>query len=644
MADNQLQSLAQIFNQKFFRIPDYQRGYSWGNRELEDFREDLENIKDNRFHYTGLLTVEKLKRELVEKQERWTEDIWMFEKGFSAYYIIDGQQRLTTSMILINELLGKFNDDEGVNFQNKKSRVEKFLYQRYEQFNSFLFGYEKDNPSNEYFKDKILGQKSYEPVAEQTLYTKNLQNAKDFFSTRISGMVKEEQEVLFRKVVNNLKFNFYEISDDLDVFVTFETMNNRGKPLSKLELLKNRLIYLSTLIEGSDNSKNSLRKLINDTRKTVYEYLGKNSENVLEDDEFLFNHWIMYFKYERKEGQEYAKFLLNEYFTAKNVLGSGKYKIGLENIKEYVESISVSVKKWFFILNPSFSTYGNLVKENLEKLNRVGFGAFKPLILAFLCKEINEEDTRRFLENAEKFVFLIFKVTKRLSTTENSYLYRLANKFYFDKPDENYSGEVWTVDEIIKHILWLTYGDEDKTVEDYNTGHFDIQKFILHIDDLFNKGNGFYSWDGLRYFLYEYETYLQEADKKQGRKISWEEASRPKSIEHIYPQTADNEYWTSIFKGLSEKQSFLLKNSLGNLLLLRGGDNSKASNNGFDEKKEIYYNGSFSEIEVSQNNDWTPELIKQRGIELLEFLEKRWNITIGDKETKLKILHLDFVK
>lgn len=47
-------------------------------------------------------------------------------------------------------------------------------------------------------------------------------------------------------------FNIHEIEDDYDVFVAFETMNNRGKKLTNLELLKNRLIYLTTL---NDNDK-----------------------------------------------------------------------------------------------------------------------------------------------------------------------------------------------------------------------------------------------------------------------------------------------------------------------------------------------------------------------------------------------------
>jgi uncharacterized protein with ParB-like and HNH nuclease domain len=51
-------------------------------------------------------------------------------------------------------------------------------------------------------------------------------------------------------ILNRLVFNIYFITDDFDVRVTFETMNNRGKSLTSLELLKNRLcIYLHFLIK-----------------------------------------------------------------------------------------------------------------------------------------------------------------------------------------------------------------------------------------------------------------------------------------------------------------------------------------------------------------------------------------------------------
>ena len=65
------------------------------------------------------------------------------ERDLNAYYLIDGQQRLTTSIILINEILNQFQDDEGINFQNKEYWKSKFLFQKYgDSYKSYIFGYE----------------------------------------------------------------------------------------------------------------------------------------------------------------------------------------------------------------------------------------------------------------------------------------------------------------------------------------------------------------------------------------------------------------------------------------------------------------------------------------------------------------------
>ena len=84
--------MAEIFNQKFFRIPDYQRGYAWGEKELKDFWEDLQNLEEGRRknHYIGLLTVKGIEKEEIEGLEKFQEDLWMFDKGFDAFYVIDG--------------------------------------------------------------------------------------------------------------------------------------------------------------------------------------------------------------------------------------------------------------------------------------------------------------------------------------------------------------------------------------------------------------------------------------------------------------------------------------------------------------------------------------------------------------------------
>ena len=65
----ELFSLQYLFNQRLFRIPDYQRGYSWTEQQLTEFWEDIINLPLDRDHYTGMISLRKLKREE-------TKDIW----------------------------------------------------------------------------------------------------------------------------------------------------------------------------------------------------------------------------------------------------------------------------------------------------------------------------------------------------------------------------------------------------------------------------------------------------------------------------------------------------------------------------------------------------------------------------------------
>ena len=57
---SELQNLATIFNNRVFRIPDYQRGYAWAEPQLNDFWDDLDRLDARRTHYTGQLTLEKV--------------------------------------------------------------------------------------------------------------------------------------------------------------------------------------------------------------------------------------------------------------------------------------------------------------------------------------------------------------------------------------------------------------------------------------------------------------------------------------------------------------------------------------------------------------------------------------------------------
>lgn len=627
MSDTKLLSLSEIFNNKIFRIPDFQRGYSWEERQLEDFWEDIQNLSPNKIHYIGLLTVEPIKKDEIINVEKWKDDLWLLKKGMSAYYVIDGQQRLTTLIILLHEILRTFKDDEGINFGQKSEWIDRFLYRSYNQiYKSFVFGYEKDNPSDEYFKTKILEQdSSAADKYPETLYTANLMFAKEYFAKKLKDLSKECKEEIFDKAVNRLKFNYYEIDDSLDVYVTFETMNNRGKDLSHLELLKNRLIYLSTLLHEDDETKERLRKDINETWKTIYEYLGKNKENPLDDDVFLFNHWVMYFTYNRSQSDVYAEFLLKKKFTSKNVLCGN---ISIEDIKAYIDSLSKCVKQWFYIFNIQYSNFSDKIKGHIHKLERVGWGAFPPMIMAVFTKERNEELIWDFLDACERFNFLVFAVSHRSSNTQNSNLYRKAREYYIGNLD---------LETLIHDIDFLTDGEENGNYY----GWFDLERFRNHINELFSKNDreGFYSWSGLRYFLYEYELYLQD---NANTKVTWEDFNKRKkeeTIEHIYPQSATDIYWKKRFGNLKPTEKRLYLNSLGNLLLLSRSKNSKLQNYDFDKKKCLqskdgkdigYYNGSYSEIEVSKRAEWTTKEIIGRGLSMLQFMEERWNFKFKD--------------
>lgn len=572
--------------------------------------------------------------------KKWSDDQWLLSSGFKAYYLVDGQQRITTSMILINEILNRLNEDDEIYFERKSAWIEKFLYRSHKDgYKSYIFGYEKDDPSDEFYKTQILGQDSSysDKVPNDTLYTKNLKSASIFFSEKLDNLEKDKIKSLFIKLVDDFKFNFYEIDNELDVYITFETMNNRGKSLSNLELLKNRLIYLTSMLEGEHKS---LRKDINEAWKTIYAYLGKNTHKQLDDDSFLFDHWVMYFdRYNRNEAASYAKYLLNTHFTV-NGLYRENERITAEEIKKYIKSLQETIKYWVYLNSPELSSYSEEIKEWLYKINRIKVRHFSPLLMAVMKEEKNENNLLSLLKEIERFIFLVFVVSQKNSSTGNSYIFRLAYKFHT---------KLISLKELQKEIRYLTDGGFDNDDGDFiYDGYARVDNFLKNISE--NK-RYFYDWWGITYFLYEYEMYLQNKAKGE-EKVSWKEISKrnkDETIEHIYPQSANSNYWKkqigSVVKGQKLREKVL--HNLGNLLLLSRSKNSELQNDDFPTKKENkngrgFSNGSYSEIEVSKHENWSVAEIKTRGLKMLEFMDERWDIDFESWEIdKEKLLGLD---
>lgn len=681
---NELQPLSGIFVKRIFRIPDYQRGYAWLQPQLVDFWEDLVNLQPNRNHYTGLLSLRPLKD---KESKDWRKEQWVVQKGYKPCHIVDGQQRLTTFVILLHEIIkfvrglnqGKSDSEIMLGDDTVKDIVSKYICIKKGTITTYLFGYENDNPSAEYMTYKVLEAPLSKEVTE-TYYTKNLKKAKEFFANNISNLYEEAGSngfetinALYKKLTNHLMFNLHEIDDNYDVFVAFETMNNRGKKLTNLELLKNRLIYLTTLYDDHelDNyEKFDLREDINDAWKEVYTQLGKNKEIPLSDDDFLRAHWINYFKYSRKQGNAYISFLLKNFSSKsifektsvpfdseeQSVISDDIYeledsdsndvdaepevertesKLKPEDIKKYVKDLMNMAKYWY----DSYFPYENInltkdEKKAIDKLNRIGIGYFRPLVTAILIRrDVSPESRVKIFDAIERFIFVVFRLGRFNASYGSSDYYRASRLVY--------KGEM-QVDELCKQI-------NDRTTDNMDLA---IQNFVARIDKFFTSGDGFYNWKSLPYFFCEYEAKLAGKNKidRFDAKSLFTNNDRDKiSIEHILPQTPTKDYWKHMFRQFNENEIKMLSGALGNLLPLSQCINSALQNDSFDDKKHSkdngrrgYENGCHSEIEVSKHNYWDAFAIYERTENLLKFMQERWNIEFNEEQLN-KLIGISFV-
>lgn len=679
---NELQNLSQIFQNKIFRIPDYQRGYAWQDPQLRDFWEDIINLQTERYHYTGLLSLKILNR--AESQKLGNDDAWLLQSGFKAYHIVDGQQRLTTFVIMLNEIIdfvcslpennGKPEEEIYLGFENVKDIRTKYVSRKRPPDGliiTYMFGYENDNPSAEYLKYRILDQ-PFGGTIKETYYTKNLKYAKEFFARELKVFYESKGidgiAGLYRKLTLHLMFNIHEIEDDYDVFVAFETMNNRGKRLTNLELLKNRLIYLTTLYPRTildETNEIALRELINKAWREVYYQLGRNENDLLSDDEFLRAHWIMYFAYSRKKGDDYIKFLLRK-FSHKSIFENVLQPLyeedekddsisdpeadddgdeiqeqeGLEpvsgylrpkEIMDYVNSLNEAAEFWYYTFYPEKCT--SISEEEqvwLDRLNRIGIGYFRPMIAVSLIPRLGYTKKERlaFFKAAERFIFINFRMAMYQSSYKSSDYYRKTREVYTEN---------MRLSEVTSDLNTTT----DENVTDA------VRVYLTRMNRRFISADGFYSWRDLRYFLYEYEYSL--ATRYKLEKLSWALLTKVVkdriTVEHILPQSPTKIYWRNNFRQFNETEIKFLSSSLGNMLPLSQSINSSLQNDGFDDKKARgYANGCHCEVEVSKEQKWDAQHIYDRGIRLLHFMESRWGFRFESEDQMDELLHIGFVK
>lgn len=638
---SKLVTLTELFRLKIFRMPDYQRGYAWANKkeskQLNDLWNDLENIGDEAFHFTGVITLEKITK---KSKFRWQKEfdvsdnltIFFDENEYTPYFVVDGQQRLVSLMILLS-LLSKEEE-----LLEKRKEAQSFVSTIENGKTHYLFGYEKDTPSHQFLIGNIFEDVSMEITEPETLYTQNLTRAKEFFKKKLKDIDSFEKRRLHKKLTEKLLFNVLEIeSEKLDISLVFETLNYRGKPLSLLELFKNRLIFL--INKRYPDKSTTLRKHVINTWQDIYEWLGKKNE--LNDDEFLRAFWIMFFNHNERKDSEFNQFeqdIFENKYKISNIKDNEFLKeYGYNGLEQLLDNLSEAVKYWFFIHNPDFDfkktddqkrfNYSNGIKANLRKLLRNNrYGEFmKPLTIAYFINFSSNEDfykIEEFLLSVERHNYCVYLLAGLQANTNRAEFSRLTNKFFRDNLTHNVVLEKVAIETNIK-LTWKNVSD--------------------HIHRNRANNQRFWDWNGKNYTLWEWEKRLQGNSEPILKDYANSATYQIFPDEGSYRGDAS---FAEVRRG-RDRDSFLkLCYSLGNISI----NKTKRASSAFQKMKENMSKGSYSDIDVAQNyKEWTDKSILHRGLRILDFIEERWNVkfsdvSAGDLELRRKQLLVESVK
>ncbi|MBH0308098.1 DUF262 domain-containing protein [Helicobacter pylori] len=598
----ELLNLDGVVEKGVFEIPSYQRGYAWQERQLKDFWNDLEHVSKlgDKFHYMHSLTLRGLENE--------------FES--SAFEIIDGQQRLATSLILLG-LLAKITKHKDPKYS--LINLEPILSYKYYGL-SEAFG-------------AIMGEERDLERFQTSFYAKNLIDAHAFFKEKISDTPMETLEKMFDALIKKMLFSVVELNDNrIDPFSSFETINNRGKDLSTLELFKNRLHFVAHKICNGQKLEN-LQQEINDTYTIIYDDLRQFKDDDLE--RFL-KHFVEYYYGEKGD---FKKRLLEMEFNAhKRYTYNTPFSDEYDKIDELLFYLSYSSKVWNFLdtldeksitlifndnkkLEIEITPKTHTLLDKMRRLNALSDHAFLPLLLSLFTIQLEGKHANKqpyttkelegLLEYLERFGFLVYGVAGKKNTAKNE----------------------WIESAFIAFQAYR-YGEENIAIENLPT----LEKYFfkrehsgleLLEESIHSKKNTekWYQWGkALNYLLYEYELYHNpETTLKFDGSIE--------SIEHILPQNPD--------QGYSAKEKSWAKNphivhALGNLLLIPKNANSSLSNKPFEEKRKAYLKGFYSEKEVAKNASFGLIEIQERSEKLLDFLIARYRIVelVGENAIK----------
>ena len=295
MAENkiELKSVSELLGMKFF-IPSYQRGYRWTEQQVKDLLNDIDEfdpLKDGNFYCLQPLVVHKQKKEesvLFNKIKQEAKDLNEVKSFLSdKWNVVDGQQRLTTIYLVLNTL------------NSSRFSLE---FER-EQLIKLIDGI----PNNWLFLDDKIDDKIVDAINDKWDDLCNNSEVKDkpdmyylFLAKSIiywwwDKKEEKQKEIFKNKILNYVKFLWYDIGDDEDEHKLFENLNSGKIALTNAELIKalfinnvpgnsfTRELRQSIIADEFDQMERAMRK------DEMWYFLAGNQEKPSSCLDLLFN-------------------------------------------------------------------------------------------------------------------------------------------------------------------------------------------------------------------------------------------------------------------------------------------------------------------------------------------------------------------
>ncbi len=548
-------------NGLIYQVPRFQRDYSWGQDEWEDLWVDIQALFSEDAepgHYMGYIVLQSAD-----------------SKHFD---IIDGQQRLTTLSILVLAVLKHLRNliDEGIDPENNKKREEQLR-------NNFI-GYldpvtlvpqtklSLNRNNDDFYKDKLV---PLEKLPQRGLKPSErlLKNSFEWFKARIKETYSKEKDgrklaQFLTELSDKLFFTVITVTDELNAFRVFETLNARGVRLSPTDLLKN---YLFSVICGEKCSESELDALERRWHKMVDKLDSESFPS------FLRAHWNS-----RKSFVREAEL----FKTIRRTTPDRKAVFDL--LRQMEEDVDVYVA----LSNPEDELWHEDERLFIKQLRMFRVRQPWPLLMACF-RAFDRSEMFRILRTVSAISFR-YNVISGLATNKQERTYNTVAQQISE-------GSLSSISDVIKGLSPI-YVKDNKFSPAFS-------EKVLRTTSSRNKKIALY-------ILFSLENHLT------GK--SYDMDSRKYTLEHILPENPQ-EGWDQFSDSILEEATF----RLGNMTIIEESLNKEAGNKDFNEKRK-HYEKSIFEITrkiAEENNEWNLDRIAERQRWMAKQARTIWRIS-----------------